>query len=91
MLSVAVGRDDFALALDGENCTCSSRLAEPTVHHMSANVVSFGYASPQQKLLINVTYELRPQSSAFISKTISLTDTSGANSDSKKMPLGNTL
>ena len=79
MLSVAVGRDDFALALDGENCTCSSRLAEPTVHHMSANVVSFGYASPQQKLLINVTYELRPQSSAFISKTISLTDTSGAN------------
>ena len=77
-LSVTVGRDDFALGLDHEPCICSSSLAQPTVKHVSDSLVSFEFHSPLQKLLINVTYELRTQWS-FITKTITLTDTSNAN------------
>eukprot|EP01052_Picozoa_sp_SAG31_P007709 SAG31_NODE_371_length_16628_cov_3.741943_17_plen_686_part_00 len=77
-LNVSIGKDEFALGLDRKNCTCSSSLADPAIGHVSSNVVSFKFSSPAQKLLINVTYELRPQS-AFISKTITLTDTSGTN------------
>ena len=53
-------------------------MAEPTVDDSSENMVRFGFASPAQKLLINVTYELRPDAD-FVSKSITLTDTSGTN------------
>ncbi len=78
VLNVTVGKDDFALGLDHKPCICSSTLADPTVKQVSDSLVSFEFNSPLQKLLINVTYELRTQWS-FISKTITLTDTSNTN------------
>lgn len=45
-----------------------------------ANTVTFTFASPAQDLSINVTFELRP-GTAFVSKTITLTDTRGAGSE----------
>ena len=77
-LDVDVVNDAFALGLDRRNCTCSSSLATPTMEHLSADAVSFTFASPAQSLTMNVTYELRPDAD-FISKTISLTDTGRAN------------
>jgi hypothetical protein len=46
--------------------------------HSAANAVSFTFSSPSEQLSINVTYTLRPDA-AFVSKTITLADTSGTN------------
>ena len=41
---------------------------------LSADAVSFAFVSPSQNLVVDVAYQLRP-GAAFVSKTISLTDT----------------
>ena len=78
-LNVTVGNDGFAIGIDRKGCTCSSNLATPAMQRSkSANAISFTFASPLQRLSINVTYELRPDA-AFVSKSIALTDTTGTN------------
>ena len=76
-INVTVGNDAFALGLDRKNCTCSSSFAAPAIQRAEASI-SFTFASPSQHLSINVTYEIRPNA-AFVSKSIALTDTTGAN------------
>jgi len=76
---VSVGNDAFALGLDKEVCACSASLATPEMQRSAAaNAVSFTFASPSQQLSINVTYQLLP-GAAFVTKSIALTDTGGAN------------
>jgi hypothetical protein len=71
--NVSVGNDAFSLGLDGENCTCSSSLAAPTVTRPSEQAVSYVFASPSQQLSINVTYTLS-LGAMFVSKSIALSD-----------------
>lgn len=81
-LSVAVGNDAFAIGLDGENCTCSSSLAPPSITQGNATI-SYAFVSPSQQLKVDVRYEL-PAGARFVSKTMSLTDTA----DSGSPPVG---
>ena len=79
VINVAVNNDAFALSLDGQECTCSSSLSAPVVTKSTAgDAVSFAFVSPAQKLKIDVTYFLRTGAS-FLSKTMTLTDTTSSN------------
>jgi hypothetical protein len=51
-LEVAIINDAFALGLDGENCTCSSSLAMPTMKRLNTNSISFMFASPRQHVAL---------------------------------------